>query len=1281
MAGDRARVSYDASRKWRGLVAQQGRVTIEADWNEAATIDHEHDRRVALDLVGGAGTPDGGYTVTPVQATDSPASGILGDFTIGQGTVYVGGQRLDLEEPVTYSAQPDWLDYSTDPLWIDPVAAVPLPVSPPATSYELVYLLAFEQEVCAVEDPALADVALGGPDTMQRQRILQHFVRQPSPSGSSDDSWDAFKSSLAGSGLRFDAASMMVESNTKLLVSFPEIVTQPSLCQPVATGGYLGAENQMIRVMVLGVDDSGEPVIIWGFDDASFLYRVTSTVYDSNAGTTTLTLASSPPDSFHFPVQGQAVEVLRDAVRLTGSDYIASPGGFVSTLVTGYDNTTKRLTITGQLPADYLSTTATPQLYLRVWRAVTPVPTLPATPSSRTEYGVQLDGIGVEVTLSSSSGVFHAGDFWRFALRPLQPAVVYPARIYDAPQPPDGPRTWACPLAVLTWEAGNPSSVDCLRQFQSLIELTESGGGCCTINVGPSDVSNGATLPLLLESCADMGPVTICLEPGDYTLSRPLVFGPELDGVTLQGCREGVVLQAPAQPGNEFGLGLIVLEAVNGVTIRGIELAAPLVAFQPPAGSFSSLSGANLVLMQAVSSGLQVAIGIFAQDCTGVTVEDCTLSLPDPGEANIFGAGIVATGAMQGIDVTGCTFRSANPPARIPFNQLAVTQIANNNQVGAPPPYQLTFGYVQLPSAIAATQQTVPQIFHDATIKRALFEGLTIPALVMAQLGTLRIDANTVRNSYGGFWLVSIADAVPLSIFGQLTVGDPALYQDYAKRGIAALRDSIFLIASQIGHLLLTTAPGGAPAAPSAVAGPTGAHLALPRETLRSLRARVQRTASAATGQPPAGGASVLPAPATLPPGIVAKPPSPVPVADTGASVSLRLDICDCQIDAIVAASYSGAGLLVVDLNTDWGSAVVHGNRIRSRFPKGETALISGLGEATVTGNIVANESATSNSLALNPAVAGTQFGPILDPSTAPLAAAAVVITGNVFINPASLPARTATASQAPPFNDWMFLNTEADYGVLPPPAVLSISPSGGPSGTSVKVAGSGFTGATAVTFGATPAASFTVVSDTQLTAVSPAGSGTVDVTVTAPSGTSGANPGDQFTYLAVTGLNPTTGAAAGGYTIQVIGSGFTGATTVRFGANAGTDLLVAPDGNSLTVKVPPGSGTVDVTVTTPLGTSPTVPADQFTYKTGKESKEHKDGKEHKDFKEKEKEFKEKEAGREAKIRELIDQPLRFEPIAKAVDAGSPIIGRAFIAPQERPEVGIGALRDPQENP
>ena len=36
MGSDRARVSYDPSRHWRGVVYQEGRVTLEADWNEAA---------------------------------------------------------------------------------------------------------------------------------------------------------------------------------------------------------------------------------------------------------------------------------------------------------------------------------------------------------------------------------------------------------------------------------------------------------------------------------------------------------------------------------------------------------------------------------------------------------------------------------------------------------------------------------------------------------------------------------------------------------------------------------------------------------------------------------------------------------------------------------------------------------------------------------------------------------------------------------------------------------------------------------------------------------------------------------------------------------------------------------------------------------------------------------------------------------------------------------------------------------------------------------------------
>lgn len=83
-------------------------------------------------------------------------------------------------------------------------------------------------------------------------------------------------------------------------------------------------------------------------------------------------------------------------------------------------------------------------------------------------------------------------------------------------------------------------------------------------------------------------------------------------------------------------------------------------------------------------------------------------------------------------------------------------------------------------------------------------------------------------------------------------------------------------------------------------------------------------------------------------------------------------------------------------------------------------------------------------------------------------------------------------------------------------PVVASVAPNSGPTagGTTIVVTGTTFTGATAVSFGATPAASFTVNSATQITATTPArAAGIVDVTVTTPNGTSATSANDRFTF------------------------------------------------------------------------------------------------------------------------------------------------------------------------
>jgi len=83
-------------------------------------------------------------------------------------------------------------------------------------------------------------------------------------------------------------------------------------------------------------------------------------------------------------------------------------------------------------------------------------------------------------------------------------------------------------------------------------------------------------------------------------------------------------------------------------------------------------------------------------------------------------------------------------------------------------------------------------------------------------------------------------------------------------------------------------------------------------------------------------------------------------------------------------------------------------------------------------------------------------------------------------------------------------------------PTVTSVSPNSGSTqgGTTVVITGTNFTNVTAVNFGSNPASSFIVNSPTQITAISPPGTGTVDITVTTLAGTSAISASDQFTYI-----------------------------------------------------------------------------------------------------------------------------------------------------------------------
>ena len=81
----------------------------------------------------------------------------------------------------------------------------------------------------------------------------------------------------------------------------------------------------------------------------------------------------------------------------------------------------------------------------------------------------------------------------------------------------------------------------------------------------------------------------------------------------------------------------------------------------------------------------------------------------------------------------------------------------------------------------------------------------------------------------------------------------------------------------------------------------------------------------------------------------------------------------------------------------------------------------------------------------------------------------------------------------------------------------------------------------------------------------------------------------------AITSIIPSSGPTAGGTPVAIQGSGFSGTTGLAFGGVQATGVTVRSDG-LIDATIPPGSGTVNVTVVTPAGGSASVAASQFAY-------------------------------------------------------------------------------------
>lgn len=709
MGSDRARGTYDKTRQYRRVVPQQGRVVLEADLNEAYQILTEESRHHVLEIVGAFGVPRDPLTRSKGKgyAVTDPGDG---DFSLGDGAIYVGGLRVEQDDyDLKFANQTEVLETSTLGQVFSPCEK--------GHRQALAVLYLREQEVSGTEDSALVDVALGGPDTAQRVRLARR-VFLTRADGHARPFEEAIRH-LREHGYEFDPAEMRLLRSGTLMVNASLEEARPSLSGPHAKRNYLGADNQLIRVQV----SNTRRTILWGYDDASFLYRVDVDPNDK----TVLTLRSMPVDAEHQPRHRQVVEVLEASTKLdpSGEDWMTAPFGLPFRLAAAFDPDSRTIQLEKPLPDDLCKTGG--PLYVRVWeneQEFKPGMPVPLVNERR-------DPTGIEVTLAQPP--FVRGDYWCFAVRPAEPTRVFPAR-YDKPQPPEGPREWLCPLARVDRETREV--LDLRPSFDGLVREKDM------IVVGPRDTEGGRTLQSILDAAVVLrrdphAHVTIRLEPGVYTLREPLAIRPEHGDLTLEACHEGVVFRAADDcEAHAFHQGMVVLTKARNVTLRGLTFDLGWHRAWP--GWFE----AEELQRQSLSHELRVGVALRPLNCEDLRVVGCRFRFSEPPhEHPAFGVAVFAGGVCRRLELSNSSFTMPHEPRNLERREE-----------------RFVYGFALVPARPGATDDATAfaPVLADASFCDNAFSGMTAAVMVRAEVGLVRFERNEVRGSEGGIWIFSL---------------------------------------------------------------------------------------------------------------------------------------------------------------------------------------------------------------------------------------------------------------------------------------------------------------------------------------------------------------------------------------------------------------------------------------------------------------------------------------------------------------------------------------------
>jgi hypothetical protein len=504
MGADVTRVSFDPTKGYAGVLKQQGRVALDADWNELVELIDRRWRSETIDIIGRCAVPRSTKDAFLVDVSGAVP-------TIGVGRAYVDGLQaecrgaagaLEFDASLGEERGSAPMPLTEQPFAHAVAAGERDPFSPPLRSPALAYLEVWERDVDVIGDPELREVALGGPDTTTRiQTAWQvRFANWEEDAGCPDPDDRVW-------------AGITAPSTGRLTTGSTPIPQEPGPCVIEPEAGYGGTDNRLYRVQIHDGDGApGGPTFKWSRDNASLEAAVTSKSQDPvTAGQWVLSVSSLGRDRFQHFAMNQYVELLDDHVEWSERDR-GHGGPMLQIVDLDEGQQTVTVTDTGLSPASgsVQGFAIAPERHPRIRRWNSSGLAGPALSPIVAGPVVLEDGVQIAFTAGAGPS-FRSGEYWVFAVRTANGSV---ETLQQAPA--RGPLHHFCPLATLP-VAGKPT--DC-----RILWPPESGGCECDVCITPQPgQSADRAIQAAIDSVKDTGG-TICLGAGIYLLEQGLRF-------------------------------------------------------------------------------------------------------------------------------------------------------------------------------------------------------------------------------------------------------------------------------------------------------------------------------------------------------------------------------------------------------------------------------------------------------------------------------------------------------------------------------------------------------------------------------------------------------------------------------------------------------------------------------------------------------------------------------------------------------------------------------------